>query len=1179
MSTAHESRLTISIKLGSISIDLVANTVSFSDGMSRASQIALTSSRNIQRSLSLVSGAATAMAAGVVASLGAVMSKAEDFAFEIQKMAAVTGTSSEMFSRLAYNAKLVGAPVELVSTGLQRLAKTAGEAQSGNKKVIEAYGAVGIKVKDLQGPLKNTGDLFVAVSKGLDKYGESSQKTYLEQTLLARSGAELAPLLKQIATGFDTASQQATLFGVVIGDKTAAQAKALHQSFEELESIALGFSLRLLSGVSPALEDVSSKIINFVTSTNGMRTVDKIAGDVSTAVHGLGSAFEFLTQHSTAVKTTLEGIAGLKLASTFVPLVSGAISAGTGITGIGLAAATMVARVTGISALGKVFVPVIAGAYGTSAALVDLAATEGVAATAGYALDLALAPIEAVLGALAAPALVAAAAIGVTGGALYKFRNATFNVGTETFKLRDSWNAAWLAMKDVPNLVAKEVVEGWEFIKPGVLLDVAIIKAAWTAMLAALGPAFRPLTQMWNALTSAVHVATSAITGAWHSMMTTLQNSSLGVWITHQVAELKAVVSTLATMAGVKAFGYLEEAKHNRETSDKKETVRTSAPPISLARPKLDAPSLPKDTTEKVDELKKKMMELRDAAQSAMKSLRDAGKGIDFERSNEIAKEQKKIIDDLVISLKAKGRVITTAEEQQIKSDIATKINADSQAKFRDEVAKGTEQILAQASAQNILTAAIGQVAAATRKAQVDSEFTTKYAGASPEWMKANQDLIAQQRAARTSELAAGDKGKDTAALDSLKQQVSVQTLLNAAILSGRDAMNQARLEQEQGAIRESYKSRGDTNEAALQAELAANEKLFNLKNSEADLNRAAAMDAARVYNDEIASINAAATAARNAGQAISEMQLKAADKAAWNSYLESIDKTKLAVGDMSDGVGTFFREMGRDTTSAAQQVHDVLGGAFNSLNETLAKLVSGQKASFAEFFRSLSSQIAKMGLENAERGIAKSITDKMGNGDPNHPQKGIGGVLGTLAGVGKGDSPTVAAITKGNNTLADILDALRTGTGGNGMPGLPGMPKGFGSGLPGSDTSTSDGAAASAAGSTIKSGLSSLWSDSGNFGGHLALGGDVTAGMTYDVGEMGRERFTPTQDGKITPNKDLGGNGPQQIHIDARGANDPAQTQAAIHRAMQSYAPAIAQSTLRAVFENKQRSPLSSSH
>jgi len=63
------------------------------------------------------------------------------------------------------------------------------------------------------------------------------------------------------------------------------------------------------------------------------------------------------------------------------------------------------------------------------------------------------------------------------------------------------------------------------------------------------------------------------------------------------------------------------------------------------------------------------------------------------------------------------------------------------------------------------------------------------------------------------------------------------------------------------------------------------------------------------------------------------------------------------------------------------------------------------------------------------------------------------------------------------------------------------------------------------------------------NFGGGKAVGGPVSGGTTYLVGERGPELFTPDMGGNITPNHALGGAGQtinytQHIAVDARGSD-----------------------------------------
>ena len=92
-------------------------------------------------------------------------------------------------------------------------------------------------------------------------------------------------------------------------------------------------------------------------------------------------------------------------------------------------------------------------------------------------------------------------------------------------------------------------------------------------------------------------------------------------------------------------------------------------------------------------------------------------------------------------------------------------------------------------------------------------------------------------------------------------------------------------------------------------------------------------------------------------------------------------------------------------------------------------------------------------------------------------------------------------------------------------------------------------------------------------FGGGHALGGAVEAGIPIDVGELGRERFTPMVPGRITSNRDLVRSGPAIGYIDARGT-DPSLTRANFERALQaSHASAVHQASV-AMAERQRRMP-----
>ncbi|WP_263377695.1 phage tail tape measure C-terminal domain-containing protein [Granulicella paludicola] len=982
------------------------------------------------------------MAASITASLTAAIAKGEDFAFTISRMAEITGTSTEMFSKLAFAAKQSGVPLDTVRTSLERLSKTAYSAQNGQKEAIAAYDALGISVKDLQGPLKDSGSLLLAVSKSLDKFGEGTAKAGLEQKLLGRSGAELAPLLKQIATGFDTASEQATLFGVVIGDKTAAQAKRLHESMTALESVALGFSLRLLDGVSPALEDATNKILKFVTSGEGMATVGTIATDVSKAVYALGTGFQLLSQHTTAVKTALEGLALLQAVSIFIPLINSAAKAGTALDSIGLTGLKMVSRLSGLSAVLPILAAVSAELKLQAFMVAGLATEESWATAATYAWATSMNALKVALAGLAANP-VTALVLGLTavGVGFYRISSAAMATEPDAGKWADVWRAGILGVKEDAN---------------DLVMVIDLLTGRFTDL----------ATRKWE--------------------FTPFQG--------------------LVQKAGQQRRGMSDNEYRMSHAGDIQQNALSSA-----AKP--SAPTLPKEQNDKIDHLKLKMDELAASALAARQSLLHAGEGVDFSRADEIAKEFTKTTIELESQLKAQHKTLSNADKASILSSISDRINADSQAKYRTELVRSTESVLSQAGAQDILTRAVGRGADAVRTAAIAANAAKRDANQSEDWKKLNAGLRADNDKAFSRDFDATNRNADAQALSSVQAQIDTQLRLNSAVMQGQTAREEAAHAEEQANIRRKYADRGDNDAMGLLAELDANQRLFELKRQEANLSRAASMDPAAAYRDQVEALNDAADAATRAGQAINSMQMAAANRQAWQSYLDSIDKTTLAVGSAGQGMSLFFNQMSRDSESAAEKVHTVLEGAFNSLNSTLMKMVEGQKTSFADLFRGISADLMKLALQKTESAAAGNIMNMLGMGT----QK-------PAAPVSSGSSESTAL-----SGLAPIFSLI------------PGM------------------------------------SFLGAFGGHRATGGDVTAGMSYDVGEMGRETFVPTQSGKIIPNSQLARGGVYIGHIDATGSNDPAQTEAAVHRAMSHYGPAIAASTNHASREQKFRTPSSS--
>ncbi len=250
-----------------------------------------------------------------------------------------------------------------------------------------------------------------------------------------------------------------------------------------------------------------------------------------------------------------------------------------------------------------------------------------------------------------------------------------------------------------------------------------------------------------------------------------------------------------------------------------------------------------------------------------------------------------------------------------------------------------------------------------------------------------------------------------------------------------------------------------------------------------------------------------------------------------------------------------------------------------------------GAKDALNEFVRSTSDAAATMGqltsstLTDFNRTLTSVLTTSRREGGPHF-------VRNQFESLGRGVATNVAgtALSKGEGLLFSAL-----GVGGKTKPtgtsGDPlyvknvGMTAGFGgdlsflnAGMKLPDVSSTGSALSTAFGNSTGMTVSSLAKSALSLLPAFAEGGAIGAGTMSIIGERGPELFMPSTSGSIIPNNKLPSIGGHtfSVSVDARGAGDPAQVEAAAHRAVMSAAPHIVAAAMRGTKEEGMRSPMS---
>jgi hypothetical protein len=187
---------------------------------------------------------------GGALSLGAVAAafkSTADRMDEFSKAAQRAQMPTEDFSRLAYAGKLADVSMQDLQTAMGRLAKAQGDAIDGTGEQADAFRMLGISVKNADGTLRDTSDVFLEFADKFEKYKGSPEVMAAGMKLFGRSFQNLIPLLKDGSKGLKDAARESDELGFTLGDRAGKQAEAFNDNLTRLGLAGRGVA-QIISG-------------------------------------------------------------------------------------------------------------------------------------------------------------------------------------------------------------------------------------------------------------------------------------------------------------------------------------------------------------------------------------------------------------------------------------------------------------------------------------------------------------------------------------------------------------------------------------------------------------------------------------------------------------------------------------------------------------------------------------------------------------------------------------------------------------------------------------------------------------------------------------------------------------------------------------------------------------------
>ena len=231
--------------LGSLVIELAANTARLQSDMGKAVGIAQSAAGKLQSAFKFAGGG---LLGGAV--LG-IAKQAIDLGGALDDARIKAGVSGRAISELAYAAKFAEVDLASLSTALQKMQVFLSNAATGGKAQNEALRALGLTFKELKelAPDKQ----FELIADRISQLKDPADRTRAAVELFGKSGASLLPLFEQGAAGIRKAREEAQRLGASFSDQ---QLKKLAEAGDAVDRLSLSwqsFATTLTAKVSPPL--------------------------------------------------------------------------------------------------------------------------------------------------------------------------------------------------------------------------------------------------------------------------------------------------------------------------------------------------------------------------------------------------------------------------------------------------------------------------------------------------------------------------------------------------------------------------------------------------------------------------------------------------------------------------------------------------------------------------------------------------------------------------------------------------------------------------------------------------------------------------------------------------------------------------------------------------------------
>lgn len=256
---------------------------------------------------SATKGLSTA-AAGALAGIGGMAYSAVTSADDLNTLAKQSGFTTAELQKMQYASDLIDVSMDDITSSAQKLKKNMG---SSSGSIGEAFAKLGVNVRDANGSMRDSTDVYWDVITALGKVGNETERDQLAMTLLGKGADSLAGIIDDGGAAFRALGKEAEDAGLILSQDTLDSLNAVNDKIDSTKAKAQATMATSGAKAMDALMPVFEQIIAGV-------------GKVLDAISGLDEGQIKL------ILTILAVVAAISPVASLISKISGSISFLTG---------------------------------------------------------------------------------------------------------------------------------------------------------------------------------------------------------------------------------------------------------------------------------------------------------------------------------------------------------------------------------------------------------------------------------------------------------------------------------------------------------------------------------------------------------------------------------------------------------------------------------------------------------------------------------------------------------------------------------------------------------------------------------------------------------------------------------------------------------------------------------